>query len=102
MNTDENITKGLLNTLVVDLDLAQPISTLMEVCFAQAKARRLPPEIVVASAMSICVSGLRESVDTDMLLETTAMLCALRKHLAERGLLTQVKLSGARNPATED
>jgi len=99
---DKAITDSMRRTLRADLDLAQPVSVLMEACFAQAKIHDVPPEIMVASALSMCVTGCGlGGMNEDTLTGLASLLCDLRKHMRDAGLMVSVPVSPERNTATE-
>lgn len=92
MPDDDLVPEALSIALSADKDVAQEVVALLQACIRVARALDLPPEIMVMSALSLIVVGVRQHVSCRELFAGTEILCMLREHLEKTGHLALVRI----------
>jgi hypothetical protein len=92
---------ALAKTLGADIELVQHVTNLLEACVKEARKRGLPPEIVIASALSMCATSVRRHSMSREILIGASMFCEVREDMARDGVMTTITVSETREPGKE-
>jgi hypothetical protein len=101
MKDFEKIGELLSKTLEADTDLVSHVTTFLDACVKEARKRDLPPSIMIASTLAMCIVAVNKHMPTDEMLAGLTLLCQLRERLYEEGVMNDITVKETRDLAQE-